>query len=61
MFLKKEKDPTTKWSDDDEWIGSLTGAQETTADIPEESVTYDQQAVDPKNIWPIQMGDSLRK
>ena len=46
--MKKEKDPTTKWFDDDEWIRSLTEAQEITADIPDESVTYDQQAVDPK-------------
>ena len=26
MFLKKEKDPTTKLFDDDEWIRSLTEA-----------------------------------
>ena len=39
MFLKKEKDPTRKLCDDEEWIRSLTEAQEITADIPEESVT----------------------
>ena len=33
MFLKKEKDPTTKQFDDDEWIRSLTETQEVTADI----------------------------
>ena len=27
MFLKKEKDPTSKQLDDDEWIRSLTEAQ----------------------------------
>ena len=48
MFLKKEKDPTTKQFDDDEWIRSLTEAQEVTTDIPEDSVTYDQQDVDLK-------------
>ena len=41
MFLKKEKDPTTKLFDDDEWIRSLTEVQETVADVLEESVTYD--------------------
>ena len=48
MFLKKEKDPTTKILDDDELSRSLTEAQEISADIPGEDVTYDQQAVDPK-------------
>ena len=61
MFLKKEKDPTTKQFDDDEWIRSLTEAQEVTTDIPEESVTSDQQDVDPKKVRPIQMGEFLRK
>ena len=28
--------------DDDEWIRSLTEAQEISTDIPEENVTYDQ-------------------
>ena len=49
MFLKKEKDPTTKLFDDDEWIRSLTEAQGIAADVPEENVTCDQQAVDPKD------------
>ena len=48
MFLKKEKDPTSKQFDDDEWIRSLTEAQEITTDVPEDSVLHDQQAVDPK-------------
>ena len=55
MFLKKEKDPTSKQFDDDEWIRSLTEAQEVTTDVPEDSVTYDQQEVDPKKVRPIQM------
>ena len=38
MFLKKEKDPTSKQFDDDEWIRSLTEAQEVTADVPEHTV-----------------------
>ena len=58
MFLKKEKDPTTKQFDDDEWIRSLTEAQEITADVPEDSVMYDQQAVDPKKVRPTQMARS---
>ena len=48
MFLKKEKDPTSKQLDDDEWIRSLTEAQEITADASEDSVMCDQQEVDPK-------------
>ena len=53
MFLKKEKDPSSKQFDDDEWIRSLTEAQEITADVPEDSVSYDQQDVDPKKVRPI--------
>ena len=34
--------------DDDEWIRSLTDAQEVTSDIPEDSVTYDQRDFDLK-------------
>ena len=49
MFLKKEKDPTTKMFDDGEWIRSLTEAQEITVDI-QENVTN-----------PIPMGEFLRK
>ena len=48
MFLKKEKDPTTKLFDDDDWIRSLAEAQETTADISEDRVTPDQEGVDPQ-------------
>ena len=62
MFLIKEKDPTTKLFDDDEWIRSLTEAQEITADIPQERVTCDQEGVDPQKFVPsIQMGEFLRK
>ena len=50
-FLKKEKDPTSKEFDDDEWISER---------IPEDRVEYDQQEVDPKNVRPIQMGEFLR-
>ena len=37
-FLKNEKDPTLKQfdDDDDEWIRSLTEAQEITADVPKD-------------------------
>ena len=48
MFLKKEKDPTSKLFDDDEWIRSLTEAPEVTTVVPEDSVTNDQQDVDPQ-------------
>ena len=47
MFMKNEKDPTTKQFDDDEWIRSLTEAQEVTADIQDDCVTHDWQDVDP--------------
>ena len=59
MFLKKES-PTSKQFDDDEWIRSLTEAQEVSAD-PEDSVTYEQQDVDPKKVRPFQMGEFLQK
>ena len=61
IFLKKEKDPTTKQFDDDESFRSFTEAQEVTTDIPEDSVTYDQQEVDSKTVRPIQMEEFLRK
>ena len=61
MFLKMEKDPTSKQFDDDEWIRPLTEAQEVTTDVQEDSVTYEKQDVDPKRVRPIQMGDFLRK
>ena len=48
--MKKDKDPTTTLFDDDEWIRSLTEAQEITADILEERVTYDQEGIDPKFV-----------
>ena len=58
MFLTKEKDPTTKFFDDDERIRSLTEAHEITADVPEDSVMYDQQAVDPKRSGPFKWVNS---
>ena len=61
MFLKKEKDPTSKQFDDDVWIRSLMEAQEATTDVPEDSVMYEQQGVDSEKVTPIQMGESLRK
>ena len=61
VYLKKEKDPTSKQFDDDEWIRSLTEAQEVTIDIPEDRVTYEQQEVDPQKVRLIQMEESLRK
>ena len=61
MFLKTEKDPTTKLFGDDERIRSLTEAQEILADVQDESVAHDQQAVDPKKVRPIPMGEFLRK
>ena len=61
MFLKTEKDSTSKQFDDDEWIRSLTEAEEITVDVPEDTVMYDQQEVDPKKVQPIQMGKFLRK
>ena len=36
-------------------------AEEITADVPEDSVQYDQQQVDPKKVRPIQMGEFLWK
>ena len=62
MFLQREMDLTSQQVDDDEWIRSLTEAQEITADVPEDSVLYDQQAVDPKKkVRPIRTGELLRK
>ena len=61
MFLKKEKDPTSKQFDDDEWIRLLTEAQEVTTDVPEDSVSYDQQEADLPKVRPIQLGEFLRK
>ena len=57
MFLKKEKDPTSKQFDDDEWKRSLTQAKEVTIDIPEDRVTYEQQEADPRKVQPIQIGE----
>ena len=57
----RKRRPTTKSFDHDEWFRPLTEAQEITADVLENSVTYDQQAVDPKKVRPIQIGEFLRK
>ena len=59
--FEKGKGPTTKLFNDDEWIRSLTEAKENTAEVPEEGVAYDQQAVDGEKVWPVQMGEFLRK
>ena len=59
--FEERKNPTTKVFDDDGWIRSLTEAQEITAGVPEESVIYDQQAVDTQKVRPIQMEEFLRK
>ena len=48
MFLKKEKDPTSKQFDDDWWIRSPTEAQEVSTDVPEDSITCDQEEADPR-------------
>ena len=48
MFLKKRKGPNLE-------------AREISADVPEDSVMYDQQVVDPKKVRPILMGEFLRK
>ena len=61
MFLKKEKDPTSRQFDDDEWVRSLTEAQELTTDTPKDSVTYEQQEVDTQKIRPVQMVEFFRK
>ena len=61
MFLKKEEDPTSKQFDDDEWIRSLTEAQEVTTDVPEDRVMYDQQEVDSQKVRPIPMGEFLQR
>ena len=59
MFLKKEKDLTSKQFDDDKWIRSLTEAQEVTSDVPDESVTYDQQDVlTPRKFGPFRWESS---
>ena len=53
-FLVNTRGGPDQQFDDDEWIRSLAEAQEVTTDIPEDSVTYDQQDVDPKKVRPIQ-------
>ena len=56
VFLKSEKDSTTKMFDDGGWISCLTEAQAATGDIPEERITHDPSEVDPSEARPIQMG-----
>ena len=60
-FFKKEEDPTSMQFDDDERIRLLAEAQDVTTDIPEDSVTYGQQAADHQKVRPVQMGEFLRK
>ena len=50
VFLKKEKDSTTKKFDDNEWIRSVTEAQAVAADISEEGITHNQSEVDPTRV-----------
>ena len=45
---RKKEDATSKSLDSDEWIRSQTEAQEISADVSEDSVMYDQQAIDLK-------------
>ena len=59
--LKKENDPTAQMFDADEWIRSLTEAQEITADIPEERITHNQSEVDPEKVRPIPDGSVSAK
>ena len=48
MILKKGKDPITQKFEDDEWIRSLTEAQEIAADIPVDRLAHDQREADPE-------------
>ena len=68
MFLKKEKEPTTKLFDDDELTCPLAEVETVTADIPEGQVTYanpngiaHDQSVDPQKVGSIQMGEVAPK
>ena len=61
FLLNTQEGPNCYFFCDDEWLRSSTEAQEISIDIPEEAVTHDQQAVDPKKIRPIQVGEFLRK
>ena len=60
MFWKKEEDPTTKLFDDEEWIRSLTEAQEISAHILEENVTYDRKQSSPFR-WENSCGSMYRE
>ena len=53
FLLKTQLKQGERPDDNDEWIRSLTEAQEVTTDIPEDSVTYEQQEVDPRKVRPI--------
>ena len=68
MFLKREKEPTTKMFDDDERTRPLAEAEATTADFPEEQATCvaqgdisQDQREDPKKVRTIHMGDFCDK
>ena len=54
QISEERKRPHYKIFDDDEWIRSLTEAQELTADI-QERIIYDEEGVDPQKVRPIQM------
>ena len=58
MFLKKEEEPTSKRFDDDEWIRSLTEAQEVTTDRGQRH--YDHQHLDPKKVRPWRIPAEIR-
>ena len=58
----EEKEPTTKWFDEDEWFRPLTESQEVTADIPEEKVSrLTNKRIDPKKVRTTRKGEFLRK
>ena len=59
MFLKKEKDPTSRHFDDDGWIRSLMEAQEVSTDVPADIVTYDQQDSDGRVLAEIRLAATL--
>ena len=58
VVLKKEKDPTTKMFDDDEWLRSLTEAQEISQRIVSRTTRVKPTL---KKVHPIQMAEFLRQ
>ena len=61
MFLKKEKDPTSKQFDDDEWIRPLTEAQENSANVWKTVSCVTSKLSIRKKVRPFLMGEFLRK